>query len=337
MHPASLPQVDYGATSVRPTFSSLPPEVQVACGDAVGSAVVAAAPPVGSGFTGAFAGLLHLADGRRVFAKAAGPTMPHVVRGLADEERILPLIAHLRCTSRLAGAAEVPTADGLWRVLVLDAIDGRQPGAPWSTVDADAAAAACLEVATVPSGVAATVTTSTLASDLGGDVEALEALEALAGGTRAWPSELPSLDEQGLADLAALSRRAERALEGEALVHADTRPDNLLIEPTGAARIVDWNHATLGTPWVDLVGLWPNMHHHGVDVRRFAKSPVLDGVPDDDVDAFLSILVGYLLCDLDAPPPPGCTPALRRHQLLIAGATTGLLAQRRGWVQRAAG
>ena len=149
MRPTSLPEVDYGATSVRPTFSSLPPEVQVACGDAVGSAVVSASPPVGSGFTGAFAGLLHLADGRQVFAKAAGPRMPHVVRGLAAEERILPLIAHLRCPSRLAGAAEVPTADGPWRVLVLDAIDGRQPGAPWSSADADAAAAACLEVAAV--------------------------------------------------------------------------------------------------------------------------------------------------------------------------------------------
>ena len=337
MRPTSLPEVDYGATSVRPTFSSLPPEVQVACGDAVGSAVVSASPPVGSGFTGAFAGLLHLADGRRVFAKAAGPRMPHVVRGLAAEERILPLIAHLRCPSRLAGAAEVPTADGPWRVLVLDAIDGRQPGAPWSSADADAAATACLEVAAVPSGVAAAVATGTLASDLGGDVDALEALEATAGGTRAWPSDLPPLDGKGLADLAALGLRAERALEGESLVHADTRPDNLLIEPAGTARIVDWNHATLGAPWVDLVALWPLMRHHGVGVHRFAVAPALDGVPEEDIDAFLAILVGYLLCDLDAPPPPGCTPALRRHQLLIAGASTALLTQRRGWVQRAPG
>ena len=118
-------------------------------------------------------------------------------------------------------------------------------------------------------------------------------------------------------------------------MHADTRPDNLLIEPAGTARIVDWNHATLGAPWVDLVALWPLMRHHGVGVHRFAGA--LDGVPEEDIDAFLAILVGYLLCDLDAPPPPGCTPALRRHQLLIAGASTALLAQRRGWVQRAPG
>lgn len=236
----------------------------MAIGDAVRGVVVDAAPPVGSGFTGAYAGLLALADGRRVFAKAAGPTMPHVVAGLAAEERILPLLAPLRCASRLGGAAEVPTGEGTWRVLVIDA---------------------------VPPEDAAAVTTTSLSSDLGGDVE------------------------------------------GESLVHCDVRPDNLLIEPSGAARLVDWNHATLGAPWVDLVGLWPLMAHHGVDVRRFAGAAVLDGVPDDDIDALLAVLVGYMVCDLDAPPPPGCTPALRRHQLLIAGATTTLLADRRAWGQ----
>lgn len=268
MNPTALPEVDYAATSSRPAFASLPDEVRVACGDAVRGVVVDAAPPVGSGFTGAYAGLLTLADGRRVFAKAAGPGLPHVVAGLAAEERILPRLAGLRCPSRLAGVAEVPTAEGSWRVLLVEEIDGRQPGAPWTAADADAAVSACLEVA---------------------------------------------------------------ALDGEALVHGDVRPDNLLVETGGSARVVDWNHPTLGAPWVDLVGLWPLMAHHGVDVRRFAEVPVLAGVTDAEIDAFLAVLAGFMVCDVDAPPPPGCTPALRRHQLLMAGATVELLGARRGW------
>lgn len=326
-----LPEVDYAATSSRPTFASLPDEVKVACGDAVRGVVVDAAPPVGSGFTGAYAGLLTLADGRRVFAKAAGQDMPHVVAGLAAEERILPLLTGLRCASRLAGATEVATAGGSWRVLLLDAIDGRQPGTPWTAPDADAAAVACLEVAALPAGDAASVTSTRLAPALGGDVAALAALDALAAGTRAWPTALPAPLPQHLAELVTLAGQAERALDGESLVHGDVRPDNLLVEAGGTARVVDWNHATLGAPWVDLVGLWPLMAHHGVDVRRFAGVPVLGGVPDDHVDAFLAVLVGFMVGDVDAPPPPGCTPALRQHQLLMAGAGVALLGARRGW------
>lgn len=331
MNRAPLPEVDYAATSARPAFASLPDEVRVACGDAVHGIVVDAAPPVGSGFTGAYAGLLTLADGRRVFAKAAGPGLPHVVAGLAAEERILPLLAGLRCASRLAGAAEVPTAGGLWRVLLVEAIDGRQPGGPWTVPDADAAALACLEVATLPAHDAAGVTSTRLAPTLGADVEALTTLDGLAAGARAWPAELPAPRPRHLAELATVAGRAERALDGESLVHGDVRPDNLLVEARGTARVVDWNHATLGAPWVDLVGLWPLMAHHGVDVRRFAGAPVLTGVTDADVDAFLAVLVGFMVCDVDAEPPPGCTPALRRHQLLMAGAAVALLGARRRW------
>ena len=326
-----LPDVDYDATSARPRFESLPDEVRAACGAAVGGEVVGAAPPVGSGFTGAYAGLLALADGRRVFVKAAGPQMPHVLAGLSAEERILPLLTSLRCASRLAGAAEVATGAGLWRVLVVDVIDGRRPGSPWSQADADAATAACLEIAALPPVDAARVTSTRLAPALGGDQEALKALDELADGDLEWPRELPPPRPRRLAEVVSLARRAEHALEGDALVHGDVRPDNLLVEPSGTVRVVDWNHATLGAPWVDLVGLWPLMAHHGVDVRRLQRVPVLEDVPDDDVDAFLAVLVGFMLCDVDAPPPPGCTPALRRHQLLMAGTSLALLASRRDW------
>ncbi len=331
MSRSPLPSVDYAATSSRPTYWSLPDAVRAACGEAVHQEVVDAGAPVRSGFTGAYAGLLTLADGRRVFAKAAGPDLPHVVAGLVAEARMLPLLAGLRCASRFAGAAEVPTDDGSWQVLVVESIDGHQPGAPWTAVEADAAVAACLEIAALPPDAARAVTTTRLAPVLGGDDEALAALDGFASATLRWPSELPAPPPEHLETVATLGRRAENALDGDALVHGDVRPDNLLVEDAGSVRVVDWNHATLGAPWVDLVGLWPLMHHHGIDVRRFREVGVLEGVEDDDIDAFLSLLVGFMLCDVDAPPPPGCTPALRSHQLLMAGTSMALLGSRRGW------
>ena len=327
----ALPDVDYLRTSARPTFASLPDGVRAACADIAGAGVVSAGPPVGSGFTGAYAGLLTLADGRRVFAKVAGPSMPHVVVGLAAEQRVLPLLTSLRCPSRLLAGGTTDGQDGPWRVLLVEEIVGRQPGLPWSTRDADAAGRACVEVASLGASEAATVTTARLATELGADQEVLAFLDDLAAGAVPWPRGLPRPDLQDLATTARLARRAERALDGDRLVHGDVRPDNLLVEPTGEARLVDWNHATLGAPWVDLVGLWPLMAHHGVDVRRYAGLQVLDGVGDDDVDAFLAVLAGFMMCDVDAPPPPGCTAALRAHQLLMAGTTLALLAERRGW------
>ena len=107
--------------------------------------------------------------------------------------------------------------------------------------------------------------------------------------------------------------------------------DNLVREPDGRIRAVDWNHLCLGAPWVDLVTLWPLMHHQGVDVRRFATSPLLDGVPHDAVDTLLAWFVGFMLADLDEPPPFGCTPALRSHALFFSDTALRLLAHRRGW------
>ena len=87
-----------------------------------------------------------------------------------------------------------------------------------------------------------------------------------------------------------------------------------------------------GPAWLDLAGLLPLMAWQGVDVEALvARSPLFAGVDADAVDAFLAAVAVYMLSDLDAPPPPGCTPALRQHQHLMARAFLRLLADRRGW------
>ena len=269
---STVPEVDYLTTSRRPRFESLPHAVRVAVGAVAGSRVRVAAPPVGSGFGGAFAGLLELDDGRRVFAKAAGPTTPHIQRALAREASLLPVLRGLGCASRLVGSVDVE-AGGLWRILALEAIPGTQPGGPWTVEDADAAHAACLEIASAPAEVVAALGLGTAADDLVGEVDAVPTLEGLASGGRAWPAGHVVPDEDAASELAGLAAGVLDAVRGDALVHLDVRPDNLVREPSGRMRVVDWNQAVVGAPWVDLVSLWPLMHHHGVDVARFATSP----------------------------------------------------------------
>lgn len=330
--PLGVPDVDYLATSVRPAFGSLPSAVRDAVGDAAGSPVVAADPPVASGFGGAFAGLLTLGDGGRVFAKAAGPSMPHIVEALRREAEVLPRVVSLRCATRLVGAGRVPVeGDGedesVWRVLVLEAVDGVQPGRPWTEAEADAAHDACVEIAGADVG---DLRLDRLDEELAGSPGPFATLAALADGSRSWPAGHVRVDGHD-ADLVSLAGGMVGAVRGDAVVHRDLRPDNLLREPSGTMRALDWNQVCRGARWVDLVLLWPLMRHHGIDVRRFDGSPLLAGVTDDEVDAFLAWLVGFMLTNVDAPPPPGCTPALRAHAVFTSDLTLRLLAERRGW------
>ena len=84
-----VPHLDYPATVRRPDWLQLPIAVRAAVGEAAGSDVIGADPPPGSGFTGSFAAVVHLRDGRRAFAPRAIRTrsLTHMAvswRGLAE-------------------------------------------------------------------------------------------------------------------------------------------------------------------------------------------------------------------------------------------------------------
>ena len=101
---------------------------------------------------------------------------------------------------------------------------------------------------------------------------------------------------------------------------------------TGAYAGRDWNWLCTGPAWVDLVGLMPLMALDGLDTGALmAMSPLTRDADPEHVDAFLAAVTVYMSGNLDAPPPPGCTPALRHHQHHMAGAFLALLADRRGW------
>jgi hypothetical protein len=318
---------DYRNTVTRPAFAELPAPVRAGIESAAGSVVDVAFPSVTTGFTGAYAGLLALGDGRRVFAKAAGPLAPFALEAIPREARILGQLDGRVTAPALVGAAAV----GDWQLLVLEAIEGRLPGMPWTAADAEAAHGACLELAALEPTDVAALTDSSLAADVGADPMALACLDELASGARSWPDGIPPLTPDHARELARLGGLAGQALAGERLVHCDLRPDNMLVTPAGRARVVDWNWVTRGPVWCDWVGLLPLMAHHGLDVERMAaRSPLLEGVDAEAVDAFLAILVGYLVDACVQPTVPGSRSAVRAHQRHMARTFTALVASRRG-------
>jgi hypothetical protein len=91
---------------------------------------------------------------------------------------------------------------------------------------------------------------------------------------------------------------------------------SLPLEPSAPAGARRWSTGTSvrttsssRPTWADLVSLWPRMARHGIDVRAHRSAPVLQGARDDDIDAFLAALAGFLLAD----------------------ATLRLVSERRGW------
>ena len=330
-----MPEVDYHHTSRRPEFADLPVEVCRVLASVAGSPIASARSSVTSGFTGAFAAVLDLADGRRVFAKAAGPAAPHARVAIPQEALVLGRLDHLegRLTApALVGSSDVDVAGGdHWQVIVLEAIDGRMPGIPWTDAEVALVHETCLVLAAVTADEVAEVTTSSLAVDVGADEAALTTLDELASGTRDWPIMVPPLLREQMTQVAQHAHRARELLRGDHLVHGDLRPDNLLVDTAGRIRVVDWNWVTRGPAWTDFVSLWPLMARDGIDVAALAAtSPLTRDADPEAIDAFLAVLAGYLLSHAGNPAPPAKTTAIRDHQRLLARLFLDLLAARAG-------
>lgn len=317
---------DYRRTADRPAFDDLPGEVRARLAELAGGAVVAD-PPVTSGFTRAFAGRLRVEGGGAVFAKAADPSAPHARVAIERESGVLAALAGRATAPRLVGSAAVDE----WRLIVMEAVEGGMPGMPWTPAAADAVHRACLTAAEVPSDVVTELTGDRLSHDLGSDPVTLMALESLARGVNPWPGWLTPLGPHHRRELVDLAGHAAAALAGEQVVHSDLRPDNLVVDAAGNARMVDWNWVSRGPAWVDFVGLWPLMAHHGLDLARWHGSPLLAGVDPDAVDAFLAVVVGLMVDKAGGDDRGPSLAVLRAHQRFTAHTFLALLAGRRGW------
>ena len=131
---------------------------------------------------------------------------------------------------------------------------------------------------------------------------------------------LPGLDEWSLRHLdrlAELDALAPAATAGTHVVHVDTRTDNVLLAATGPPGdvLVDWPGASLGAPWIDLVGLLPALHLDGgpPPAEVFAAHPLGRRADPLAVDAFVASLAGYFTRQSLLPPPLGL-PTLRAFQ-----------------------
>jgi Phosphotransferase enzyme family len=320
VRPVSLPEIPYGATAVRPGWSDLPPAVRDAISDRLGSPVTSAVS-AGGGFTRAFAAVVTMATGDRVFVKAAPGTDPNAdwyAREAAVTAALPPAVPAARPRWTLAAAG--------YFVLCLDAIDGAVPALPWTHPALDAALTAWSVSAAAlaePTDQLLRVGVPPLAELLRSD---LSCWSGIAAGQMPMPV-VPEWTVARIAELVELEHELPALVVGPGVLHGDLRLDNVLIDRCGKAWLCDWTWPCRGAAWFDTVTLLVSVYASGLDADALLAPW---GAPDEGVDGALAALSGYWLTRA-AGAPTTASPHSRQHHRFSGEQALAWLAERRGW------
>jgi aminoglycoside phosphotransferase (APT) family kinase protein len=273
----------------------------------------------GSGFTPGLASRLLLADGRRLFLKAASRAAQSTwASAYAEEARVRAAL-----TSPLLPAPRLLWSEADlhgWTVVAFEDVAGGPPQRPWRDEELQACLSALTLVAQETRLTGPGLRLQPLTADL---PTFLTGWDRLAEYGERWPHR---------EELAALARTyADVELTQRSFIHTDSRDDNFLLRDDGSALLCDWNWPALGPVWVDVVHLLVTAHGDGLDADLLlAEHPHSVGAPAQEVDAFLAALCGFM-AEADLRPVPRNSPYLGVHRRWWAAAAYSWLASRRGW------
>jgi Ser/Thr protein kinase RdoA (MazF antagonist) len=237
-----------GADRLRPEWTALPLVLRARILDAIGGRFVHD-DPAQSGFSASYAGVVTTTRGKAFVKACARDWHPDSLHVLRAEMQVL---ATLPPTIAPAVLGEVDETAGA--ALVLEAIDGRHPGSPWSADDLHS-------IAETLSILSSTRAPLDLADAAGSMLPDFTRWETISRDERLL-ADLPAPLRERMTDLRRIEQDFPAAISGDAVAHEDVRADNILISE-GRARFVDWPHARRGAPWIDLPFLLPSVEASG--------------------------------------------------------------------------
>jgi len=305
------------ASKNRPRWDELPGYVRRLVEGVIDGQVVAAENCPG-GFSPGFASRLTLADGRRAFAKAVdGDAWPSQLMMYRDEARVAAQLPPGIPAPCFLGSMD----DGRWVVLAFECVDGREPARPWSHADLGrvVAAVGAMTAALTPSPIVVPRDQPRIG---GWAMLAHDGLlAARLAGFSSWAADHLSL----LAELEDVGLAAARA--GDSLVHFDALPHNVLLT-ADSVLFVDWPHARLGAPCIDMVMVLASAAADGIDPEPvLATQPLASQAAPRQLTAVLAALTGFWLAGAVEDVPPGLEPIVAAKRALARGGL-GWLRQR---------
>jgi hypothetical protein len=315
--------VPYDATAIRTGWETLPEPVRATVVKELGGEP-ADIRMAGGGFSGGFAARVRSESGAELFVKAAGADRSWALAAYRQEARVNTALPAGVPAPRLEFAADFDD----WTVLGFEAVDGRAPTLPMSPRDLDLMLAAWARAA------AALTPAPQALLDLGVQAAPIDdKLRQFTGVTEGRQDRffVPKVLEGRISDLAKLESGIEKAMESDAVMHFDLRPDNMILG-SDQAWICDWNWVQVHSPWFDTACLLVAAHGDGHDADAlFWNHPTAAGVTPEELDTALASITGYYLGESAGDPIPDVSPYIRKHQRWSGLAAADWLANRRGW------
>ncbi|MEU7899490.1 aminoglycoside phosphotransferase family protein [Nonomuraea sp. NPDC049152] len=300
------------ASGVRLPWEQVPADLRRQVADFLGGRVVEAVTQTG-GFSPAAAVRLKLDNGRRAFVKACGSSPnPRSIEIYREEVRIAGALPGQVPAPRLLTSFDT----GDWVALVFEDVEGRHPAMPWRDDE-------LRRVLDAVDGLSAALTPAPIEARTFAETHEM----SFTGWRTLLHEDTTGLDPWALRNLEALAALEEgwqAAAEGDSLVHADLRADNLLLTDD-RVYVVDWPWASVGAPWIDLVCMLPSVCMQGGPPPQ----DLLDG-EDPAVTAVLAALTGYFVRNGSLPDPPGL-PTVRAFQRAQGVEALAWLRHRTGW------
>ncbi len=292
----------------RVDWDSLPTSVVASIERVIGSPVVEARTQTG-GFSPGVASRLLCMNGTRWFVKAvsadANPDTPGIHRREARNLQALDpfAVADNLPIARLRGVVEQDP----WIALILDDVDGRNPGMPWRPDELARVLVAVdvLSNALTPAPIAVPEVGEKYRNEFTG----WRTLAEADGDDR-----LDRWSRDHLDALAELEQTWAAHAAGETLLHTDLRADNMLLT-SDRVVIVDWPYACRGAAFVDVVLLAPSVAMQGGPEPAELMAMTLAGRSADRhaLTAMVCALAGYFTQRSLTPPPAGI-PTVRAFQ-----------------------
>lgn len=298
----------------RLDWTQLPPALRARVEEFAGSPVARAQSQDG-GFSAGLASRLTFADGRRLFVKAVQESADGTFALYVREAEVLGAIPRSLPAAHLVDAF---TADG-WAVLLIEDVEGRHPERSATAPDTAHVLDAIAALATAP----APRTLPRLADELHDDSGSWRRLEegGLLETTTPWCAQNVDL-------LRTAAERVGTAVAGDRLLHGDLRADNILIDASGRARLLDWPWAARGAGWEDalLYLLDLRVEDAAAEVGPLLDHPAFAGSTTEDHIALLSAAGGAWFEKCRLPAPDGMT-TLRDFQRREAVISTDWIAE----------
>ena len=309
------------AAGVHLPWAEVPDAVQAWAAE-VGGGVPHAAHDKAGGFSPGATAVLDC-PARPIFVKAVGAALNAESPEFHRREAVV--------SASLPALPQVPQLldvydDGDWVALAFVAVDGRPPAHPWDPAELQAAAGALGELheRLTPNPVPnLRLAADRLAALFGGWAD-LAARDRLPAGLDEWTAG--NLDR-----LAELESGWRDAVAGSTLLHCDVRSDNFLVTADGVV-LVDWPHACVGSPVLDLVVWAPSVELEGGPAPEalLALHGAASAVDRDVLAVMVAAFCGFLVRHSLQPPPPGL-PTLRAFQAAQGAVALAWLRRVTGW------